>query len=84
VFARTATGFEVDQIPWDQETRHRLPVRVWREMMDLYFPDSAWLRLRRDTFDALHRFRGREALRTWDEAIDTLLERAAADEREPV
>ena len=43
-----------------------------------------WLRLRRDTFDALHRFRGREALRTWDEAIDTLLERAAADEREPV
>ena len=52
--------------------------------MDLYFPDSAWLRLRRDTFDALHRFRGREALTTWEETVDLLLLRAAAAEREPV
>jgi hypothetical protein len=84
VFARTANGFQVDQISWDREARHRLPVKVWRDLMDLYFPDSAWLRLRRDTFDALHRFRGREALRTWEETIDVLLERAGADEREPV
>jgi hypothetical protein len=84
VFARAENGFSVDQIAWNQEAAYRLPVRVWREMMDMYFPDSAWLRLRRDTFDALHRFKGREALRTWEETIDLLLERAAADEREPV
>ena len=84
VFARTESGFAVDQIGWNQETQYRLPVRVWREMMDLYFPDTAWLRLRRDSFDALHHFRGREALRTWEETIDLLLERAAANEREPV
>ena len=59
-------------------------VAVWRQMMDFYFPDSAWLRLRRDTFDALHRFRGREALTTWEETIDVLLRHASADEREPV
>lgn len=84
VFARTESGFAVDQIGWNQEARHRLPVQAWRELMDLYFPDSAWLRLRRDTFDALHRFQSREALRTWEETITVLLERAAANERETV
>jgi hypothetical protein len=84
VFARTENGFAVDQIGWNQEASFRLPVHVWREMMDLYFPDSGWIRLRRDTLDALHRFRGREVLTTWEETIDVLLKRAGADEREPV
>jgi hypothetical protein len=84
VFARAENGFTVDQVAWNQEASYRLPVRVWREMMDMYFPDSAWIRLRRDSFDGLHRFKGREALRTWEETIDLLLERAAASERERV
>ena len=84
VFSRTETGFAVDQIGWNQEATYRLPVRIWREMMDWYFPDSAWIRLRRDTFNSLHRFRGREALRTWEETIDLLLHRAGVDERETV
>jgi hypothetical protein len=78
VFARGSTGLEVDRVAWNQEAGYRLPVRVWRDLMDMYFPDSAWLRLRRDTFDALHRFRSHEALRTWEEAVDLLLERAGA------
>ena len=66
----------VDQVAWNQEAAYRLPVKTWRELMNLYFPDSAWLRLRRDSFDALHRFRGADALRTWDETIELLLRRA--------
>lgn len=84
VFATVETGLSVDQIRWDREASYRLPVKVWRDVMNIYYPDSAWLRLRRDSFDALHRFKGRNALRTWEEAIDLLLERAGADEREPV
>ncbi|MEO5940600.1 MAG: DUF6084 family protein [Candidatus Limnocylindrales bacterium] len=71
-------GLAVDQIAWNQESAFRLPVQAWRDVMNLYFPDSAWLRLRRDSFDALHRFRGQEALRTWEETIDLLLRRAAS------
>ncbi len=78
VFAHAESGgLAVDQIAWNQEAAHRLPVQTWRDLMNLYFPDSAWLRLRRDTFDALHRFRGAEAMRTWEETIDLLLRRAA-------
>ena len=82
VFARSGSGFTVDQIPWDRESAFRLPVATWREMMDHYFPGSAWLRLRRDSFDALQRFKADEALHSWDAAIEALIERAAA--REPV
>ena len=79
VFAHAESGgLAVDQIAWNQEAAYRLPVQVWRDLMNLYFPDSAWLRLRRDTFDALHRFRGQETMRTWDETIELLLRRAAA------
>lgn len=77
VFARGTDGqFTVDQVPWHEEASFRLPVRVWREVMDLYFPDSTWLRLHRETFDAIHRFRARQGLTGWDETLDELLRRA--------
>ena len=77
VFAKGENGFNVHQVPWEKEAAYRLPVRVWRDLMDMYFPGSAWIRLRRDSFDALHQFKGQHALPTWDDAIDALLERAA-------
>ncbi|MEV8635449.1 DUF6084 family protein [Streptosporangium sp. NPDC051023] len=76
VFARTPTGFSVEQVPWDREARHRLPVAVWRELMDRYFPGEGWVRLSRETLRALHRFKSARALATWDEAVRTLLAQA--------
>ena len=51
-------------------------MRVWREVMDLYFPNSGWLRLQRETLDALLRFKAANALTTWDETLVTLLSKA--------
>ncbi|MEW9530525.1 DUF6084 family protein [Microbispora sp. NPDC049125] len=76
VFARTREGFSVRQIPWHCETRHRLPVAVWRELIDHCFPGSGWLRLRRDTLRDLLRFKSERALPTWDEALGLLLKEA--------
>ena len=63
-------------MPWEKEAPYRLPVRVWRELMDQYFPGQAWIRLRRESFDALHDFKGRRALATWDDAVETLIHEA--------
>jgi hypothetical protein len=63
----------IEQVPWHKETAYRLPVAVWREAMDQHFPNSAWLRLRRDTLDDLQRFKSRLTLPTWDDAIEALL-----------
>ncbi len=46
------------QVAWDNDATYRLPVRVWRELMDPYFPGSGWLRLQRETLDALHAVQG--------------------------
>ena len=54
IFYESAGGdLQVEQVPWDREAKYRLPVRVWKEMMDIYYPNSAWLCLRRDVFDQL-------------------------------
>jgi hypothetical protein len=80
VFAKGGDGMSVEQVPWHKEASYRMPVKVWRELMDLYFPNSAWIRLRRDTVDDLQRFKARAALPTWDQALAVLLERAGEGE----
>ncbi|MQA85707.1 MAG: hypothetical protein GEV03_14055 [Streptosporangiales bacterium] len=83
VFARGEDGgLAVEQVPWHKECTYRLPVRVWRELMDTYFPNSAWLRLSRDTVDALGRFKSRNALPTWDDTLVALLKQAGEAEPE--
>jgi hypothetical protein len=62
------------RIGLDQQADFDMPVALWREAMDRHFPGAAWLRLRRETFERLARYKARRALPTWDEAIDALLE----------
>lgn len=73
VFARREERLSVRQIPWDREAPFRLPVRLWREMMDQYFPDGGWLRLRSETLNDLLRCKARRALPSWDAVLRTLL-----------
>lgn len=73
VFTPGGTGFMVERVPWEKEAAFRLPVRVWREVMDLYFPNSAWIRLTRESVAALQRFKAERALPTWDDAVAALL-----------
>jgi len=73
VFSRGTSGFAVERVPWNKEAQYRLPVSTWREMMDLHFPDSAWIRVRRDTFDALQRYKSRQAMTSWEEVLESLL-----------
>ena len=75
VFYRNKSGaLQAVQIPWEKEAKFRLPVAVWREMMGHYFPNSAWLRIRKDTFDRLYEYRSRNALLTWERTLESLLE----------
>ncbi len=79
VFARSAAGLSASPVSWSEEASYRLPVTLWRDMMDLYFPNSGWLRLRRETIDALHRYKTERALLSWDETFEQLLKQAGED-----
>ncbi len=64
---------QVAPIPWNKEARFRLPVQVWRKMMDEYYPNSAWLAIHRDVFERLYEFKVRNGIPSWEEALDRLL-----------
>lgn len=73
VFTRGATGFGVEQIPWDREARYALPVAVWRSLMDAFFPNQGWIRLDRDVLAALAKYKAVHGLTSWEAAIEGLL-----------
>jgi Family of unknown function (DUF6084) len=73
IFHAGHAGLQIAQIPWDREARYSLPIQVWKEMMDLYYPNTAWLCLRRDVFERLYEYRARQGSTTWDQAVERLL-----------
>lgn len=72
-YAGAGGALQINRISWNAEAAYRLPVQVWRDTMDHYFPGSAWLRLDRETFDRLVAFRARRALIGWEATLDALL-----------
>jgi hypothetical protein len=74
VFYTQAGGhLQVAPIPWDKEARFSLPVKVWRDMMESYYPGAAWLCLQRDAFERLHEYKVRHGIPTWEEVVDSML-----------
>lgn len=66
-------------ISWQKEASYRLPVALWRSMISHYYPDSAWLRLRKDIFDQLYQYKAVHGLPTWDGVFVRLLEAQARE-----
>ncbi len=83
VFSSPGGRLQVQQVPWSKEASYRLPVSVWREAIDVHFPNSAWIRMSLETLDELQRFKTRQALPTWDATLAALLARAADDAERP-
>src|SRR5438094_10068045 len=46
-------ALQVAQVPWDREADFRLPAATWTALTDLYYPNGAWLCLRKDVLDRL-------------------------------
>lgn len=66
----------VEPVPWHKEAHFKMAARVWRGLMDLYFPNRGWVRIHKDTLDDLERFKASRALPTWEQAIEVLLKEA--------
>jgi len=76
VFTTVDGRMQAQQVPWSKEASYRLPVSLWREAIDMHFPNSAWIRMSLQTLDELQRFKTRQALPTWDATLAALLARA--------
>ncbi len=67
-------ALQVAPISWNKETRFRLPLKIWRDMMDAYYPNSAWLCLRRDAFERLLAYKTLNGIPTWEKALERLMD----------
>ncbi|MDR3620219.1 MAG: DUF6084 family protein [Paludisphaera borealis] len=77
-FATEEGDLQVRPIAWDKEASFRLPASTWRELMDVFHPNTAWLSIRRDVFDRLDRYKTEQGMPTWERALERLL--ATAEE----
>ena len=88
IFYTSESGaLQIAQIPWDREAPFSVPVSVWQETIAAHYGDAAWLRLCRETFDRLYRFRLARRVTGWDRLLEDLMdqaERAEASERAPL
>jgi hypothetical protein len=76
VFYAGAEGqLQVQQISWNKECAYRMPVQLWKDLMEQHYPNTAWLYLDRDVFERLAEFKRRSGTASWEQAIEKLLEK---------
>jgi hypothetical protein len=74
IFCRDADdALSMELISWQKEARYRLPVAVWRGMMELYYPNQNWLCVNRQVFEALYEHKRRQGYTGFDETLLSLL-----------
>ena len=82
-YAGPSGALRTVRLPWDRECRFDMPAALWHELMDRYFPHSAWLRVRRDVFDRLHAYRSMQGLMSWEATLEALLPESVPSDPPP-
>jgi hypothetical protein len=77
-YADDQEHLQVAPISWEKEAKFKLPLKTWKDLIDQYYPNSAWLYLRRDVFDKLYQYKVRHGIPTWEQVIERVL--AATEE----
>ena len=60
-------------IPWSKSIDFRMPVSVWRETIEHYYPGTTWIAVRSQTFEALQQEKLARGLATVDACVSALL-----------
>jgi hypothetical protein len=66
-------GLQIVLLPWSNSIGFRMPVRVWHETIEHYYPGTAWVGLRAQTLEALQRAKLDRGLATLDDTVHALL-----------
>ena len=72
-------GLQMVLVPWSKSTDFRMPVSVWRETIEHYYPNTGWVALRSQTLETLQREKLRRGLPTLDACLDQLLSEVDGD-----
>lgn len=74
VYYRDTDGrLQMSLVPWSASAEHRMPIGVWKALVEHYFSDRAWVPVHRDTLSALQARRARDGQPTLDATVTDLL-----------
>jgi hypothetical protein len=72
-------GFAAEPVGWNKDRAFKMPAKVWHDCMDMYYPNSGWVKAHKETIDLLTKYKVKMALPTWDDTIEALLKQAGED-----
>jgi hypothetical protein len=72
-------GLQMVLVPWTKSIDFRMPVSVWRDTIDHYYPNTGWVALRTQTLEALQREKLDRGLPTLDACVEALLSETESD-----
>ena len=78
VFYREDDKLQMSLVPWSCTAGFQMPVSVWREAIDHYYPFARWITVHADTLAALQQEKLRRGEPTLDSCIVRLLEEAGS------
>ncbi|MGI8608840.1 MAG: DUF6084 family protein [Candidatus Dormibacteria bacterium] len=64
---------QIERVPWSKEAVFSMPVSTWKDVMQMYYPNIAWLALRQDAFELLARYKAENSFATFEQAIESLV-----------
>jgi hypothetical protein len=80
IFYETEEGaLQVYPVSWEKEAAYRLPVSTWRDVIDRYYPNTAWLTVRRDLFEQIYKYKAERGIPTWDRTFESILASARSE-----
>jgi hypothetical protein len=72
-------GLQLVLEPWSKSIEFRMPVSVWRETIEHYYPNTGWVAMRVQTLEALQREKRARGAATLDACLAQMLDEAHDD-----
>lgn len=67
---------QITLIPWEKEALCKMPASLWQDMMDLHFPDTRWLQVRKSIYERLVQYKAMNNFPTLETCLENILEEA--------
>jgi hypothetical protein len=67
-------GLQMVLVPWNKSIDFRMPVSVWKQTVDHYYPGRAWIAITSDTFQSLQHEKLQRGLATLDSTLQALID----------
>jgi hypothetical protein len=66
-------------VPWTKSIDFRMPVSVWRDTVEHYYPKTGWVALHSETLEALQQAKLDRGLATLDACVRALIDEASGE-----